>query len=241
VYPAVRTLFNSLIAILIPISSGLVGCVRSMQPVEPVSVPVVFQSVFQSCDQSDGEASLRVRELNNSGFSAMIIWKFLPQSVAEVQLNSMLGDSLMEIKRRGRNWAASGAYSFKISESDSGVLAIDGNELPLLSEEISCVLAGFWPANWLSSLRVSEQRSAFLRLVGHEALRDVDVWLTLTKSAHSSESTDIKSCAVLRWGGVLGFFRKESTICRERMADSIVMRLDGVGRYKVEWTIHDET
>ncbi len=224
----------------VPIFMGFFSCVRTMVNPEPASVPVVFQSMFRDCEQSDGEATLRITAVDQTAFSASLVWNFRPQHVADIQMNSPLGDTLLEISGRGIHWTTKGPRSFTITETKSGVVAIDGYDLPLHSDELSCVIAGFWPAQWLSVLHISEQRGRYLRMVGHDDLREIDVALTLLNAGESPRLGDIKSCAVLKWGGFLGFFRKEGVLCRERIVDGVVMRLDGVGRYKVEWTIQDE-
>jgi hypothetical protein len=220
---------------------GFFACARTMVTSEPAPVPVVFQSMFHSCEQSDGEALLRVIDVDAAEFSATVVWNFKPERLADIQVNSPLGDTLLEIHRKGRSWTRTGQGDFDIKESHSRVVSVGGYELPLQSDELSCVLAGFWPSHWLTTLRISEHRGKFLRMIGRDDQRDIDVSLTLTTAGASSQSGDIKSCAVLKWGGFLGFFRNEGSLCRDRMTDGVVMRLEGIGRYRVEWMIKDET
>ena len=173
-------------------------------------------------------------------FSSNVVWSFESKKIAEIQFNGPLGDSLLEVKRDENTWSVSGAGDLRIGESPRGSLSVDGHDIPLKSDEIGCVLSGVWPSSWLLSLTVTEKGPASIELSGADALRRVDVDISLRKVAGGFHSSDIKSCAVLTWGGVMGLFKRAATICRERKGDSVSMRLTGINDYVIEWVISNE-
>ena len=217
------------------------SCVRIAVIQEPVSVPVIFQPMFHSCEESDGEAVLRLNDAQSVGLTSTIVWNFKSQRNANIQVNSQLGDTLMEINRSGHVWKVIGPRAIKINEDSTGIIDIEGYELPLRSHELACVMAGYWPAQWLSTLKIAEQGGSFLRLTGKDELRKIDVTISMRKSGEGFRSGDIKSCVVLKWGGIFGLFEHEGSVCRDQARGGVVMRLDGIGNYKVEWTISDES
>jgi hypothetical protein len=216
------------------------SCVTTASRHAPLAIPVIFQPLFSACHPIDREASLRITRLGNNVFSSSVVWSFENGKKAEIQFNGPLGDTLLQVKRDGSVWTVSGAGDMRVGESPQGTLSIDGRDIPLKSDEIGCVLSGVWPSDWLSSLSVTEKGPASIELTGSDDLRRVDVDILLRNPSDGFHSSDIKSCAVLTWGGVLGLFKRVATICREQKANSVSMKLAGINDYIVEWVISDD-
>jgi hypothetical protein len=205
-----------------------------------VPIPVIFQPLFSACYPIDREASLRITKLGSNVFSSNVVWSFETAKKAEIQFNGPLGDTQLQVKRDERAWVVSGAGDLRIGESSQGTLSVDGHDIPLKSDEIGCVLSGVWPNEWLATLNVADKGPVSIQLSGADELRHVDLDISLRKVADGFHSSDIKSCAVLTWGGFMGMFRRAATICRERKADSVSMRLSGINDYIADWVINND-
>ena len=240
VRPRVKSMSRAKFATLVVVGCLSSSCVTTASRHEPVAIPVIFQPLFSACHPIDHEASLRITKLGNSVFSSNVVWSFENGKKSEIQFNGPLGDTLLHVKRDGGAWTVSGAGDMRVGESPQGTLSVDGRDIPLRSDEIGCVLSGVWPSDWLSSLSVSAKGPASIGLTGSDDLRRVDVDILLRNASDGFHSSDIKSCAMLTWGGVLGLFRRVATICREQKANSVSMRLSGINDYIVEWVISDD-
>ena len=225
-----------LILIFLPLSCATLSRVH-----EPASVPVVFQPIFLNCSPMDRDAVLTVKKAESRVFSSNMVWSIPDYNSAEVQFNSVLGDTVFQVSRRLPQWQVTGPANLEITESISGVLSVNGFELPILGEEVGCILAGTWPAAWLQQLVLRGSSGRSLSMSGVDHFRDFDVTMSIAPQPQSTRSDDIQSCAVLKWGGFLGLMRHKVTICREQTSEGLHVSLTGVNDYLIDWVIQNES
>lgn len=218
----------------------LISCVTTRRPSGPFSLPVVYQPLFNHCSPLDGDATLIVKKDDATLFSSAMVWTVNAQNDAEFQFNSPVGDTIFQLSRKNRRWMVSGSVDLSISENDHGVLMIDGHELPLLSEELGCVLSGAWPASWLSFLDLETRGSENLALRGQTGSREIFVNLTLPGISSLTSASDTGTCAVIKWGGFLGLWRRTLNICREKIRSEVKMKMSGINNYEIDWDITHE-
>ena len=204
-------------------------------------MPVVFQPLFRACAPSENEASLTISKDGARVFSSQVVWSFQSARKAAIQVNTPMGETIYEISRNNQVWDSTSSSKLNIFESSSGVLNVEGYDVPLKSDEIGCILSGVWPAEWLSSMTVIKSSASELRLQGADGFREVHVDVSRRVSDALFRKSEIKSCATLEWGGVWKLFKKSVRICRDQVNDGISMRVSGLHNYLVEWKISDES
>lgn len=204
-------------------------------------MPVVFQPLFLNCWPMDRDAVLTVKKAGARVFSSDMVWSVPDTNSAELQFNSILGETIFQITRQLPNWQVSGPQNLQISENIRGVLTINGFEIPILAEEVGCILAGTWPSLWLRQLTLRESSGRVLTMQGADDQRDFLITMRVLEQPNTNRPDDIQSCAVLRWGGFLGFMRKKITFCREQTKDGLMVSLAGVNDYLIEWVIQNES
>lgn len=219
----------------------LSACATLQRPHEPALVPVVFQPLFRACAPIENEAALTLSKDGARVFSSQVVWSFQSPRKATIQFNTPMGDTVYEISRNNQIWESTSASKLNIFESSSGVLNVEGYDIPLKSDEVGCVLSGVWPAEWLSSMAVIKSSASELRLQGADRFREVHVDVSRRVSDAPFRNSEIKSCATLEWGGVWRLFQKSVRICRDQVNDGINMRVSGLQNYVVEWKISDES
>ena len=219
----------------------LSSCATLHRPREPALVPVVFQPLFRACAPIENEAALIISKDGARVFSSQVVWSFQSARKAAIQVNTPMGDTIYEISRNNQIWDSTSVSKLNVFESSSGVLNVEGHDIPLKSDEIGCVLSGVWPAEWLSSMAVNKSSASELRLQGADGFRDVHVDVSRRVSDAPFRNSEIKSCATLEWGGLWMLFRKSVRICRDQVNDGINMRVSGLNNYLVEWKISDES
>jgi len=225
---------------LIPLSFHS-GCATLKRVHEPAHVPVVFQPIFLNCSPMDRDAVLTVKKSGSRVFTSDMVWSIPDSNSAEIQFNSLLGDTVLHAQRRLPKWNVSGTGNLEISESIKGIVSINGFELPILGEEVGCILAGTWPSAWLRQLFLRDSTGSSLSMVGADDFRDFEVAMTLAHRPQSARSDDIQSCAMLKWGGFLGIMGHKVSICREQTSEGLRVSLSGINDYLIEWVIQNES
>jgi hypothetical protein len=205
-----------------------------------IQLPAIYQPMFRSCEISDGEAQLRLIEAGKPERAVTLVWNFASTNDGAIQVNSPLGDSMLEIAVKSHAWKVDGSMDLEISERQRGELSINGHDIPVRGGEIACLLAGAWPEAWLKILRPATIKANERLYYGRESLRDIDFTFYQKGAAPDFRQTDFHSCAVIRWGGFWGFFRREAQICRSQNDQGVLMRMTGIGEITVEWVIRDD-
>lgn len=208
---------------------------------EPVRVPVVYQPIFLRCWPMDRNAIITVKRAGTRVFSSEMVWSIPDAQSSDIQFNSLLGDTVFQVSRRLPKWQLTGPQNLEISENIRGVLTVNGFEIPVLAEEVGCILAGTWPAEWLRQADIQDSVGGMVSIKGADQLRDFDITMRMADQPQSNRSDDIQSCAVLRWGGFLGLMRRQVTFCREQTAEGLQVSLTGVNDYVIDWVIHNES
>jgi hypothetical protein len=126
-------------------------------------------------------------------FSSQVVWSFQSLRKAAIQVNTPMGDTIYEISRNNQIWDSTSVSKLNVFESSSGVLNVEGHDIPLKSDEIGCVLSGVWPAEWLSSMAVNNSSASELRLQGADGFRDVHVDVSRRVSDAPFRNSEIKS------------------------------------------------
>ena len=219
---------------------GCGSCVTPARVHKTKSIPVIFQTIFRACEPSDGEATLTLSDRGNRLFSAAMVWSVPSARKADVQFNSPVGDTIFQISRSSGDWSVTGVRSPEIHENSSGVISVNGYDVPLKSNEVGCVMAGNWPAEWLSSLEVVEKSPSAIQMRGADSVRSIVADIQVRQGTAGFKSTDIKSCVMLKWGGFLGFFENNAVICRDDTRDGVAMRMSGIDGFIAEWVIQHE-
>jgi hypothetical protein len=220
--------------------SLIVSCATTQKPQSAMSIPVVYLPIFAPCEPQDQEVELSVTELDRRIFTGGLVIATQANGLISVQLNSVLGDTIFDAKRSNDLWATNGKFVISINETKQGKLEIDGHELPIQSNELGCLVSGYWPMRWISILNLTEDKDQKIELRGTDEQRSLNLNLKLTTNKDGSVSSNIKSCAMLQWGGIFGFFRRSVQLCRTQSDQLVDMQLTGVGDYRIHWVIHNE-
>lgn len=219
----------------------VVSCVTIRRPHEPISIPVVFQPLFMACAPIDRDAIININKNQARVFTAAMVWSFSQKRQAEIQFNSPVGDTMFQLSRNGSVWKVEGQDSLKVEENGQGVVSVNGYDLPLLADEIGCVMSGVWPVDWLSKLEFVERHNSRTVLWGQDNLREIELTLPVAQQMIAGPSGDTISCAVLKWGGFLGLMRKKITVCREPNHQSLKVTMSGLNDYSIDWVINNES
>jgi len=217
------------------------SCVTTLKQRAPAAIPIVFQPMFQNCWPADSDALLTVKKSGIRVFSSNMVWSIVDARNADIQFNSILGDTVFEVSRRMPSWNVVGPKGLKISENIQGIVSIDGFEIPILAEEIGCVLSGVWPSAWLQQLTLNSSSAGQVSLKGQDVHRDFAITMKVDHAPKANRADDIQSCTVLKWGGFLGVMRRKVTLCREQTGEGLLVSLTGVNDYLVEWVIQNES
>lgn len=229
-----RQLFLSLIAAVMT-----QGCQTVSRQAAPVSVPVLLQPLFGACAPSEEEAYLEVEKEGARLFSGQLIWSFVVSGESSLQLNSPLGDSIIDVRlEQGRRLNFS-QHDVKVQETSKGLINIDGYDVPLKPGELGCILAGVWPAAWLRWFAVTKDRRELFTIEGNDGERSVKIELVGALSTDGLYSSKGSSCAFFTWGGLFGLFENHATLCREASKDGVRLKLSGINNYLVNWKISD--
>jgi hypothetical protein len=210
------------------------------KPSQPTVLPVVFQPLFLNCTPSDRDASLNVSMNGTRIFSSEVVWNIPDDRSADLQFNSVLGDTIFQLSRSQPEWKITGSDGLVISEAKNRVIKVNKIELPIFANEIGCLLSGTWPVTWLRFLSLSRQSDGSFLLMGSDELRGIEVSMKVTQTQNSERQDDIQSCATLRWGGFLGFFKNKMLICREQTKNGRLLTITGLKDYVVEWMVQSE-
>jgi hypothetical protein len=203
-------------------------------------IPVVFLPLFTACAPVDHEASLVISKADSRVFSSAMVWSFPSDGRADIQFNSPLGDTVLQVSHDSNQWKVTGSVELSIVENSRGIMNVGGYDIPIKSDEIGCILSGGWPSNWLNSLSVTASNSSVRQLTGSDDLRHIVVDISVSKDGGAFRSGNIKSRAMLEWGGIFGFFRHKITITRQQENGLVSMTMTGVNGYVAEWTIANE-
>ena len=117
------------------------SCATMSKPHAPAVVPVVFQPIFQNCWPADRDAVLTVKKMGTRVFQSNLVWSIPDAHSADVQFNSILGDTVFQLSRRIPKWEVAGPKDLHVSENIRGTVTVNGFDLPILAEELGCVLA----------------------------------------------------------------------------------------------------
>jgi hypothetical protein len=218
----------------------LFGSCQTIQKThEPPVLPVVLQPLFASCSPSEGDASFEIKKDTVRVLAGNLVWSFVKGQESVLQINSPFGDTIFEMRSVARKWTTTGDVQLDISETKSGILKLGRHELPLKSDELGCLLAGAWPAQWLSWLEKKQDELRWYRMMGYDGQRSVVVEFPKSGQAGKNSNPARVGCAYVTWGGFLGFFQKKSVICREQKKGNLSVSLSGINSYIINWTVND--
>ena len=217
------------------------SCVTIPRQHVPVSIPIIFQPMFADCSPVDNDALITINKSGSRIFSAAMVWAFVNSRNAAIQFNSPLGDTIFSVSRGQPDWLVTGNVDLQVKESPRGVISVNGYEIPLRASELGCVMSGLWPSEWLNALYLDDRGGGSIVLTGEDELRRIDLSLSISPKLSGSQADDIKSCAVLKWGGFLGLMRKQVSICCENSRESLKMTMTGINDYVIDWMITHES
>lgn len=217
----------------------IVGCQTVSQERESLSLPVVWQPLFSSCVPSEEEAFLEIERDGARLFSGQLVWSFVMSGESSLQLNSPLGDSIIDMRINQGRWLNLSQEQLRVTETDKGLFNIDGYDVPLKPSELGCILAGTWPASWLRWFRVTQDQRDLFTMEGTDGQRSVKIELVGGLSSDGLYSSKGASCAFFAWGGFLGFFQRHAKLCREVSRSGVQLKLSGISNYLVNWTINN--
>ena len=226
--------FVTLISVLL----GFCGCATTSQKSEMLEIPLVYQPLFSVCMPTDGDILVDISTDDWRYTSLPMTWNIPDLFTWNIQWSGVLGEKLLDIQRRNEVWIVSDSATVKMNldVSSAGFVRVNGLELPLLDVELPCLFSGRWPVRWKKFMRFADRDSHQERLVG----ADLGRIMTLTIDRHDVASAN-KSCAVIEWGGVFGFFRRQSRICFYRKGVTYRGELTGPGTIKATWVSSNDT
>ncbi|MCX6125669.1 MAG: hypothetical protein NTV34_13125 [Proteobacteria bacterium] len=199
---------------------------------------LALQPLFSACIPGDGSAQFSLVGAGKTVSGVELVWNFIKVDYWDVQFNSIIGETQLEMSRRKSLYETKGIAEIKLSHDSAGFLIVDERPIPLKEEEISCFLAGRWPVTWLTFLReASSGVSGKYLYRGDDGMRGI----VLTASV-SPDARSLGSCAVIQWGGVLGVFRHKSQICLTRTSGgNYSAELLGPSDFQVKWWVENES
>jgi hypothetical protein len=200
-------------------------------------MPVILQPLFGACHLSEDEARLEIEKQGTRIFSANMVWAFTAARDSVVQINSLFGDTILELRADAGKWSTNGQVQINIGESGRGFLTVDGYDLPVRSSELGCILAGVWPAEWLRWLEITRDDRQTFRVEGDDGQRTVKIEIENDTLPIALGQQGRAGCAYFTWGGFFGFFQRRAVLCRENIRDNTTMRLSGINNYLINWTI----
>ena len=219
---------------------GLLNACASLHSYRPMSdsseMPVAIQPLFSSCFPSDGAAQFNLKGKDKNISGVEIVWNTPAEETWDIQFNTLLGDTQMEMRKRAEKFEVLGRSDVQISRDNAGVLTVNGARLPLLDAELPCLLAGHWPVSWLKLMgKRSQGGQSPLHLIGGDSLRTFDLTASVSQGART-----IDSCSVVEWGGFLGLFKHSSKVCIKRWSGGYSVSVDGPSSYFLKWSVENE-
>lgn len=224
---------------LVVLSFAMTSCVTHMERRgdETIVSQIAYQPLFSACSPTDGAAllSLKGGSINIAGLE--MVWNIPNDATWDMQFNSPLGDTQMEVARRNGFFVAKGLKELELRRNSDGALMVGDITLPVLDHEFPCLVSGHWPASWLRILReVKGPKGQDLRLAGDDGLRSLSLSAAIDPRAKS-----VNSCTDIRWGGFLGLFRHESRVCLKRWSSGYSVNIDGPSNYNLKWFFENDS
>ena len=204
---------------------------------QPISMPVIMQPLFGACHPTEDEARLEIEKKGTRIFSANMVWAFAAARNSVVQINSLFGDTILELRADAGRWSANGQVQINVGESGRGFLTINGYDVPVKSSELGCILAGVWPVEWLRWLEITRDDRQTFRIEGNDGQRTVKIEMENDSRSIEVAQQGRNGCAHFKWGGFFGFFQRQAVLCREKIRDNTRVRLSGINNYLINWTI----
>ncbi|MCX6117045.1 MAG: hypothetical protein NT027_05865 [Proteobacteria bacterium] len=200
---------------------------------EPIgqSLPIVIQPIFSECVPNDGAAQFYGNFDGKIISSLDLVWNTPAKDHWDLQLNTPAGDSRLELQRRGTSIGIQGDITPAMRINESGILNIEGYDLPIFADELPCILAGQWPHTWTKILfrPARSKKSSTLKFYGFDKFRDIHLDIDLT------DIKVIKSCTKFEWGGFWGFFKKSAQVCVKKGQGQYSVDIVAFDVYQVKW------
>lgn len=231
--------FSILVLGLTALVSSRCATLRSTSPGAVVVAPVALQPLFAACTPTDGSVQLSLIGGGRNIPGIEMVWSMPSDSEWDIQFNSVIGETQLEIQRRRSVFIVPGGQDISIERESSGALVVNDLRIPVLDTELPCILNGKWPVGWLnltSTSRSSSGAKSIHRMVGGDNLRTFEIESTVSDGAHV-----IDSCTVIKWGGFLHLFRHSSRVCLKRWTGGYSVNMVGPSDYNIKWVTDHES
>jgi hypothetical protein len=199
------------------------------------SIPVVFSPSMSSCYPLDASTIMDIKSDGVNLSDVDVNWRSESARTIDFQVVSPVGQVLYEGSLNNGRVLIPGDLGGLIKIDQHGWLFYSGYQLPILDRELSCFLNGYWPSSWSKEyfkdpLVSPNGRSVYF--FGVDSFRRLELLMSLVSRQGISK---IEGCVEFTWGGVLGLFKRNMSICMSRDSDSFSAEIKGLNESSVRW------
>jgi hypothetical protein len=204
------------------LSMGLAACVSLPPSPRPVLTADLY-AFFKPCAPSEGAHALQLSKEGQLIGNAEVQWLAASGDNWDIEVNNNFGQRLGLWSLKQKSPSSQMVKLHKESNilkklppvelDPQGFVHVDGNRVALKGDEISCILGGYAPLPWASSLILKRSEDGGQTLEFQEPDRSMEVSITPTGGTNGQE---VKLCTRVQWSRFI-FWQQEMAWCALRL------------------------